>query len=184
MGRYLSEMAVEYMIFVPANYKHRVDSHTGGNNKFMSIWRDTYGGDKGSWEISVGWWRTSDTESYARFQTTRSSHNWIAPFADQQKFIGADAALKPGQWNRVQFYVKAATYRGAPSPDADGVMKMWLNGVPFFSTTTGDFNNFDPNLVGTTLRNGYLMGYMNSGFDETTVFFIDDVKFYEGNPGW
>jgi hypothetical protein len=63
-------------------------------------------------------------------------------------------------------------------------MKMWINNTLFFSTTTGNFNNFDPSLVGTTLRLGYLMGYANSGFDETTVFFIDAIKFYSGNPGW
>lgn len=186
MGRYLSELAFEYMIFVPANFKHRdvPANGAGANNKFFSLWRDNYADNTGSWQISVGWNRTSSAESYALFHTTRSSHNWIAPFADKPQFIGANTLMKPGQWNRIRFYVKAATYRGAPSLTADGIMRLWINDTLFFSTTTADFNNFDPNFVGTTLRNGYLLGYANSGFDETTVFFIDAVKFYTGNPGW
>lgn len=186
MGRYVSELAFEYMIFVPANYKHRdaPANSAGTNNKFFSIWRDVYGGDKGTWEISVGWVRTSDFESYAAFHTTASTNNWIGPFAYKDKFIGPNTLMKPGQWNRIRFYVKAATYRGAPIAKADGIMKMWINDSLYFSTNTGDFNNFDPNVVGTTLKNGYLLGYANSGFDETTVFFIDAIKFYTGNPGW
>lgn len=185
MGRYLSELAFEYMLYVPANFKHRDAplNSAGTNNKFFSLWRDQYGGDKGSWEISVGWVRTNDLESYALFHSTRSIHNWIAPFDQRDKFIGSNTPMKPGQWNRIRFYVKASTYRGT-LPTGDGIMKMWINNTLFFSTTTGNFNNFDPSLVGTTLRLGYLMGYANSGFDETTVFFIDAIKFYSGNPGW
>ncbi|WP_434479834.1 heparin lyase I family protein [Gemmatimonas sp.] len=185
MGRYLSELAFEYMLYVPANFKHRDAplNSAGTNNKFFSLWRDQYGGDKGSWEISVGWVRTNDLESYALFHSTRSIHNWIAPFDQRDKFIGSNTPMKPGQWNRIRFYVKASTYRGT-LPTGDGIMKMWINNTLFFSTTTGNFNNFDPSLVGTTLRLGYLMGYANSGFDETTVFFIDAIKFFSGNPGW
>lgn len=188
MGRYLSELALEYMIYVPTNYKHREQPNgSGANNKFFSIWRDVYGGDKGSWEISVGWWRTSDYESNGVFQSTWSNYNWIGRVGDTPKFMGANTPMKPGQWSRIRFYVKAATYRSpliAGTGVSDGVMKMWINDVLVFSKTNGDFNNFDQNLVGTTLRNGYLMGYANSGFDEKTVFYIDDVKFYSGNPGW
>ena len=28
------------------------------------------------------------------------------------------------------------------------------------------------------------MGYSNSGFAAETVFYIDDVKFYDTDPGW
>lgn len=31
---------------------------------------------------------------------------------------------------------------------------------------------------------GYLMGYDNARFDQTTFVYIDDVKFYAADPGW
>ena len=183
-GRYLSELAMEYMLYVPANYKHRVDPNTGGNNKFFSIWRDTYGGVAGSWEISVGTWRTSDTVSNVKFQSTFSARNNVGEQAGRPNFMGAGSALVPGQWNKVQFYVKAATERAGEALTADGIMQMFINDALFFSFTTGDFNNFNPAFIGTTLRNGYLLGYSNSGFDENTVFFIDDFKIWDGRPSW
>ncbi len=188
MGRYLSELAFEYMIFVPANYKHRnvPANGAGTNNKFFSLWRDNYADNTGSWQISVGWLRTNDYESYAAMHTTTASCNCIGPYAYPQKFIGANAALKPGQWSRVRVYVKAATYRGGNNDafTSNGVIKMWINNTLFYSASNVDFSNNNPNFVGTTLRNGYLMGFANTGFDETTVFFIDAVRFYAGNPGW
>jgi hypothetical protein len=34
------------------------------------------------------------------------------------------------------------------------------------------------------LRNGYLLGWANSGFAQETVFYVDNVKFYQTSPGW
>lgn len=31
---------------------------------------------------------------------------------------------------------------------------------------------------------GFLMGYSNSGYDEQTDFFIDDLKMFANDPGW
>ncbi|MCO4100680.1 MAG: hypothetical protein HEQ38_15090 [Gemmatimonas sp.] len=183
MGRYLSELGMEYMLYVPANYKHRINS----NNKFLILWRDVYGGTSGTLEVSAETWRISDTESRIQFGSTWTNYNWTGNTGTSGTVIGPNSAMKPGQWNRIRFYVKAATYRSAfieNSGAADGVMKMWVNNELVYSKTNGDFNNFDRNVVGTTLRNGYLMGYQNSGFDQLTVFFIDDVKFFQGNPGW
>jgi hypothetical protein len=37
---------------------------------------------------------------------------------------------------------------------------------------------------GRGFTEAYLLGWSNSGFDETTDMFIDDFKFYTTNPGW
>jgi len=186
MGRYLSEVAVEYMLYVPANYRHRnVPNGTSANNKFFMLWRDNYAAGTGTFQVGVESWRTNDTESWGRILSSFSNYNWIGTAGTFSSFIGETAPLKPGQWNRIRFYVKAATARAAAGTTvSDGVMKMWVNNVLVYSQSNGDFNNFDPNVVGTTLRNGYLLGYANSGFDQTTVFYIDDVKFFQGYPGW
>ena len=31
---------------------------------------------------------------------------------------------------------------------------------------------------------GYLLGWANSGFASTTYLFVDDVSFFDSNPGW
>jgi hypothetical protein len=182
MGRYISEVAVEYMLYVPLNYQHRTVTNGAGNNKFLMLWRDTYGSQKGTWQVGMEFWRENDSLSRARFMSSRWDFDWVTDgFASENTpLIGAAGAIKPGQWNRVRFYVKAASSRTA----SDGKMHMWVNGQQLLNYNAGKFHNFNANVVDASLRNGYLMGWANSGFTETTTFFIDDVKFTQGNPGW
>jgi hypothetical protein len=76
--------------------------------------------------------------------------------------------------------VKAASSRLA----SDGRMQMWVNDTKMVDYNVGRFHNFNPNVLDATLRNGYLLGWANSGFSENTVFYVDDVKFTQGNPSW
>ena len=88
-----------------------------------------------------------------------------------------------GRWMHFQFHARLGT-----GPEAlDGLMEIWVDGV---KTTAVDRKTGQPGLdlfnsKGMNYFNqGYLLGWANSGFDEDTYIFIDDVRFYEDDPGW
>ena len=67
------------------------------------------------------------------------------------------------------------------------LMEFWVDGVKTRAVDgkTGGtgldlFNSAGMNY----LNQGYLLGWANSGFDKDTHIFIDDVRFYDTDPGW
>ena len=73
-------------------------------------------------------------------------------------------------------------YKHVSAPGAnDGHMTLWKDGEVWI-----DFPNVDQEYVSAHpyWDSGYIMGYDNSGFDRTTHIYIDDVKFYDTDPGW
>lgn len=181
MGRYLSEYWVEYMLFVPSNFVHRGDSPN--NNKFFMTWRDTYSDvSGGTWRIGYEYQGTSST---LRPMSSRWDFNsWESSGLNHPQqgapFIGGAGPIQLGQWSQVRMQFKAASNRSA----SDGIMRMWINGTLFAELTTGRFHNAYDTPPDASLRNGYFLGWSNSGFAAQTIFYIDDVKFYDGNPGW
>lgn len=93
------------------------------------------------------------------------------------QFVGSGGPLNKGAWNRIRLRLKAASSRTA----SDGVVNMQINGTTVLSITTAKFHNAYSSPVDAVLRNGYFMGWANSGFTEKTVFFIDDVTFLSGS---
>jgi hypothetical protein len=67
-------------------------------------------------------------------------------------------------------------------PDSqDGVIKMWVDGELKWA------NNQVPLWAGDGLHYfdaGYIFNHANAGFDEETWVFVDDVKFFDTDPGW
>jgi hypothetical protein len=181
MGRYLSEYWVDYMLYVPSNFVHRAESPN--NNKFFMTWRDTYS------DVSGGTWRIGyeyqSTASTIRPMSSRWDYNsWESSGLNHPQmnapFIGGTGPIKPGQWTRVRMQFRAASSRTA----SDGVMRMWINDMLFAQKTDGKFHNYYSTPSDASLRNGYFLGWSNSGFTAETIFYIDDVKFYSINPGW
>jgi len=187
IGRYMSELAVEYMLYVPLNYRHRDDRPA--NNKLIMLWRDVYSDMLGgTWQFGVEFQRRDDRSSNARVMARRWDLNSITdngPWPEgtpSRNFplIGDEGPLKIGAWNRVRIYAKTASSYGT----ADGILKLWVNDALLFSTSTGRFSNYYALPADVALRRGYLMGWSNSGYSELTVFYIDDFRLFSGNPGW
>lgn len=184
MGRYLSDVTVEYMLYVPSNFKHRRDDGIM-NNKFIMLWRDTYSDvTGGTWRVGWEYLRTDDYTSYGRFLSSRWDLNmltdwgtWGTPEPNvTPPLLGANGPMMIGQWNRVKMHVRAASSRTAE----DGIIEMYVNGTPVLTFYKARFHNAYSTPADAVLRNGYLLGWANSGFDSTTVFYIDDVKFSTG----
>lgn len=181
MGRYLSDVTVEYMLYVPTNFKHRRDDGVT-NNKFIMLWRDKYSDvSGGTWRLGWEYLRASDSTSLGRFMSSRWDVNMLTDWGDwgtpapnlNPNFIGSKGPIVIGQWNRIKLHARAASSRTA----SDGVLEFWVNNVLILAIRNAKFHNAFSTPADAVLRNGYLMGWANSGFAERTVFFIDDVKF-------
>ena len=82
-----------------------------------------------------------------------------------------------GQWIQLRFHAKAGTVDGE-----DGQYQVWKDGV-LIADLPNDWiaaegEGYD------YYRKGYLFGWSNTGFDEKTVFYLDDFKLYTSDPGW
>lgn len=186
MGRNLAAVWIEYQLFVPTNFTHRAQS-SSTNNKFLMIWNTTYGSGAGTWQAGYEYNRTADGWSTLRPMSTKefgANATFVTSsqlgHPDQGKnFIGPTFTLKPGQWHLIRLQFQRSSAGGA----TDGIMRMWIDGVLYASMTNGPFRNLD-NVGETVLRQGYFMGWSNSGFEAITDWYIDDVKFYDVDPGW
>lgn len=185
LGRNLGRVWLEFQLYVPANFTHRNDAPS--NNKLFMIWNTTYGSGSGTWQAGYEYTRTSDSTSRIRAMSSKEFGTNATFVTDGElnhpsnglPFIGAVAPLKPGQWTRIRMEFARSSAGGA----TDGIMRMWIGDVLFAEMTNGPFRNLD-NVGETVLRNGYFLGWSNSGFAAETIFFIDDVRFFDANPGW
>lgn len=166
---------IEYMLWVPANYAHRVD---GGptNNKWFGLWRGAYN--------ALNMHRVQETRTSNSPGGISSNRSWgpnnshgVPVWSGKDLWIGPGAPIKPGQWSRLGYYWRSSSGPGV----ADGVMQNWVNGQLEIEAKgvvwpqDGSAPYFD---------NGYILGWANSGYTEETRFYVDDFRVGAGNPGW
>jgi len=185
MGRNLAEVWIEYYLWVPSNFAHRNDAP--GNNKFFQIWNTTYGSGSGTWQAGYEYERLTDSTSSIRPMSSKEfgtnakfvTSTGLGHPDSGKPFIGSSNPLRPGYWTQIRLQFS----RSSASLATDGIMRIWIDGVMFAEMTNGPFRNYE-NIGETVLRNGYFLGWSNSGFTEATCFYIDDVRFYDVDPGW
>jgi hypothetical protein len=195
LGAYLSELWVEYYLYIPSNYYHRNDV-SSDNNKFFVMWRDQYGSGNG--DLIVGYetvLASTAGDSKLRSYSTRSDTYMVTDLtslgvAGGDPLISDVGPIRRGDWTRIRLHFKTASGPGMN----DGVVELWAGDTLILQKLDGDFwyparlANGNPNPLfddaTCTLHNGYLLGWSNSGFTELTELFVDDVQFYTSNLGW
>jgi hypothetical protein len=185
-GRGVSHLWLEYWLYVPSNYVHR-DASGSDNNKFMALWRDTYsdvGG--GTWRIFWEMNRGTGDVSTCRFMSSRwdlnsATDTGLGFTANGSTVIGAGAPCELGSWTQVRLEIAPASGYG----ESDGIIRIWFDGTLFGEQTNAKMWNFvDGTPTDCVLKNGYFLGWSNSGFLDETTLQISEVKFYESDPGW
>ena len=189
-GEYLTELWMEYWLYVPLNYVHGDASPS--NNKFFLIYRDIYsGGQTMNFEIY-----NSSGGSYMIGQMSHNGSGSIALIRDgvggtTGSVIVVDPFIKnssgmivPGNWAQIRVHIKSASSANGQ----DGISQIWINGDIIFNKT--DLNYWfaqgysGPAIPQPEFHNGYILGATNADFVESTIFYLDDMKMYNSDPGW
>ena len=183
-----TELWIEYQLYVPDNLVRRVS--TGPNNdKFFFLWdENTYqtkrlhmefltlpGGSTGAATFSMKW---ADTQ-----------HSGISAWALRAPgFLAVDMR---GTWVRIRYHAAlgvggGTTVQGSGSAtrgqDGTGVFQLWVNDDLLIDVST---LSFDPiGIADPGFQKGYIFGWSNSGYDEDTIWYVDDFKVYKVQPGW
>jgi hypothetical protein len=75
-----------------------------------------------------------------------------------------------------------AHFRLADFGQSNGIVQMWKDGVLVLSNTVLPW--YDSTNQANYMTQGYLMGWANSGFTNTTNIYIDDFRIIDQYPGW
>ena len=163
LGQIFTRVDIHYDLFIPSNYAHR-DATGPDNNKFFRLWPTDYG-DLQKVGASLGYdaGYSKIGEDYVTAGNTSISTN----VTSTNGFVTADDL---NAWMAVKIVVIA------PTDSQAGVIEIYKNNVLFHSSNSVQYH------AGTQgYRHGYLLGWANSGFTNTTYLHIDNLKFYGAN---
>jgi hypothetical protein len=187
LGRYVTEFAVDYQLYIPSNFTHndQVPGFTE-NNKFFALWRDVYSDVVGGTQAAVfEYWREGDGDSNLRSMCRMTNpvpgEQLISDIIGDEfrpTLISPTGPLFKGQWNRIRIAAKGSSARGV----SDGYLKLWIGDTLFRNYTNFAIWNAYTTPTDVVFRNGYFLGYVNSNVTEVQEWFVDDVKFYDANP--
>lgn len=179
LGRQVTEIWLEWWMYYPTGnegipgvgkFQHGTD---GRNDKFLRIWG---GGDNnncstfGASRFPLGSNGDAQYGGEARKSCSGMSESFVTP---GPKFDMVTDDYR-GRWVRFRWYGKNA---GSTNT---GVMKVWWDDVLSLSES-----NWAQGTTGATYWDeAYIMGAANSGSPNDSAYYIDDIKFYDSDPGW
>src|SRR5690606_13498493 len=164
----MKEVWVEYLIRYPADFQH--GPNTPNNDKFFRLW----GGGQSAYSGNINKVGMSTRPRSIRFEYTEYGKTVTGHFT-------APAAVPwendLGRWIQVRMHYKHPSAPGS----ADGRMRLWKDGKLLV-----DFRNVNQawNSSAPFWDSGYFMGYDNSRLSREFHIYIDDVKFFDTDPGW
>lgn len=146
-----------------------------GNNKFQTFYCDGYSGNGNSptyvfqlWpsDFPNGDWGDGSVISVTCGVNTTDGGGRLTTQSPKELFISSSDV---GQWIDVVFYIKQSVTIGA----ADGISAVWIRKEGEHSYTKKlDYRNLEdaPRFGGGSIRNGYIWGWANSGYEDPTLF--------------
>ncbi len=163
-----------------ARYYNRDQAFCGSegsnNNKFIDFW--------GTQLSNPGDSRAAYNYVLFCMQLWRENSNFISgiDLLLNQNYVIPDYNLVTnstvGHWVRVRTYMKSSSGYGVH----DGGFKLWVGNNLIWNITNEDTSYSTAYSLG--MRYGYLMGWSNSGFNNETHVYLDNVSWYDQNPGW
>ena len=170
---------LKYDLYIPHNYYHRDGIGSDNNKGFFHLWNGNYNTAKqltyinwwptssGKSSISNGW-KTNDNVSRHRFDQN-DINNYEK---DGDGVIAIDPQSMAGRWVEVIIHCRAADI-GVNN----GATQIWLDNNLIWSVVDAN-NHYIDNIDNANLFTaGYILGWSNSGFNEDTAFFLDNVVF-------
>jgi hypothetical protein len=158
LGKLNTAVWMQYDLYIPANYQHR----PSGNNKFFRLWGADYGDQE---KVGASTWDIDSGGGICRLNGDWNTGPGMGEHgAGNSPFI---ASADLGTWMTVKIYVKAAT------ATANGTLNIWKNNTLIINNTN-TMNNYTAG-NSHAYRYGYLLGWANTGFNQTTDMYIDNV---------
>lgn len=184
-GAPLTEYYLRIWLYFPADgdtalgtagYYHR-DPGGSTNNKFWTSWSGSYSDayTNSGWEtrLTLGASPPGGSRIFPKYQK-RDPVTGAGLGTGQQGMRMYDPFIHlttdRGRWMKVQMHVKVASSLAA----SDGIIEMWKDGVLVQRAAGIPNAAFDPANNGHT--DGYILGWMNSGFNQTTRIWLGPVK--------
>ncbi len=165
LGSNMTDFWIRYYLYVPTNYKHR--SVSPANNKFLAIFRSPYSSPGFQINLSTEPESGGNSKLEIHYYNNGSEQSPIMP-SGGGGFLSSSA--DGGKWAEFITHVKVLTASGS----SDGVIQVWKNGTQVANETgMNDYGGSGANYINEI----YLLGWANSGFDQDTDFYIDDVVF-------
>jgi len=179
LGDPKTDVYIQYWVWFDSNYVH---ASSGNNNKFIRIWSENsaYEGDP----VKMGASLLYDATYMATMQGEMGEAGGDTPSClasiGQFHTLGTwPIAENLGRWALFEWHFKLDSGAG------DGALELWVDGVKEIDGTSLSFIGAPCGAEGSRyFRVGYLFGYDNARFAETTYMYVDDVKFsdtYIGN---
>jgi len=186
----LTDFWMQYYEYIPPNYTAR-GTATSGGRKVLAIYSDGYSlsGGVAYPTFVIGATPRSGTygsnESWAdyAFQTqdpasSPGTRRFELEGIDQVDKVLIDPVIDAGHWQRRTLHLRMPTSEAAK----DGVIEFWVQRQAettspmmeekIIEKLNGNFYDANRNY----LNKGYLLGYANAGFEETTEFYIDNFS--------
>lgn len=170
---------VQWDMFIPSNYAHRAQTGSA-NNKLCEAWNVTYS-DNNNFGLQL--WPNDGTTAGSGPEVVSTVAlaypkaggglgEWGGPYED---YIVNDDL---NSWIQVRVMFDLGTTDTA----LDGACKCWKNGTLMLNESGLDIH--DEGVLDREFNRFYIMGWSNSGFTNSTVIDIDNVKLYDTDPGW
>ena len=162
-----NEIWIKYDLYVPANYDHRTDAP--GNNKFIAVFATPY--TNPGFQMNFSLYRTGAGDSQLAFHRLGNGSEIEPEIYAPGTFIGS-----ADRDNTMTVIVNVRVPTNSSS--SDGVARLWKNGTKIFEKTDCEFfGNQGRNYISEF----YLLGWANSGFDNQTIFTIDNIEVNDTN---
>lgn len=188
----LRDVWVQYDLFIPENFSIR-DPHPrskarygGAGDKEFVLFADKYSGSNPTFVLER-LYRRSDLRDVDRKDTayTRVNFYYNGPDGKRRSYeplkggkkstILVDPDLDKGHWQRRTLHVKMPSSRSSK----DGIVELWVMRraetpspivQKLVDEQSGGFFGGDQNY----LNRGYILGWNNTGYDQETVFLVDN----------
>jgi hypothetical protein len=167
------EIFMQYDLYIPSNYYHRTQSNLGygsdNNKSLVQLWSGDYGAVASNVFVGIEQWPTGDGSSFPalRYGTNHvDKGNWQADgMTVGQKIIRVPDDL--GKWRRFKVHVRLAD-KGM----SNGIVEIWRDGQLIVKSLP--LSNYSA--AGNYFDQGYILGWSNSGFAQTTTMYVDNFR--------
>jgi len=182
LGVAKTDIWMRYWLRVPVNYEHR--NINPNNKKFWLMYMDqdtSAGGHSGT--VVAGLWYTAGGDSLLKVEWTDEGQliGYENSFSESTSEITTtafiDSSVDKGRWMQIVVHLKEASGVGVK----DGVLEFWRrwDGETSFTKIFDISHRIYRTHAVPGWKNGYMMGYDNSGFATNTEWLMDDFTLSE-----